>query len=171
MSELLSVWNMSESLLFLQVSELLLQCGHLIQALHPPPLTVFIVHLCSHTDMTALTTPPHHNCFLSSSTWQPHTALHTQAQPVSPFLREITRTVKHINYTRVGNTSLTVGWCSRPIFPTRAVSIFRHGRAHGILLVCCAAVLLGKVHLHFFVVAFFLLPRVDRHCDCQISRC
>lgn len=95
----------------------------------------------------------------------------TPKQPVSPFLREITRTGKHINYTRVCNTSLTVGWCSRPIFPTRAVSIFRHGRANGILLVCGAAVLLGKVHLHFFVVAFFLLPRVDRHCDCQISRC
>lgn len=32
----------------------------------------------------------------------------TPKQPVSPFLREITRTVKHINYTRVCNTSLTV---------------------------------------------------------------
>ncbi len=37
-----------ENLLLLQVSELFLQGGHLIQALHPPPLTVLIIHLCSH---------------------------------------------------------------------------------------------------------------------------
>lgn len=58
----------------------------------------------------------------------------------------------------------------RPVFPTRAVSIFRHGRANSVLFVCAAAVLLGKIHLHFFVVAFFLLPGVNRHCDFQINR-
>lgn len=67
-------------------------------------------------------------------------------------------------------TNSAVGWYLRPIFPTRAVSIFRHRRANGVLLVCAAAVLLGKVDLHFFVVAFFLLPGVNRHCDVQ-SRC
>lgn len=37
-----------ENLLLLQVGELLLQVGHLIQTLHPSPLTVLIIHLCPH---------------------------------------------------------------------------------------------------------------------------
>lgn len=40
--------NLGRNLLLLQVSELLLQGGHLIQTLHPPPLTVLVIHLCSH---------------------------------------------------------------------------------------------------------------------------
>lgn len=67
--------------------------------------------------------------------------------------------------------NLAAGWYLRPIFPTRAVSIFRHRRANGVLLVCAAAVLLGKIHLHVFVVTFFLFPGVNRHCGVQISRC
>lgn len=63
-----------------------------------------------------------------------------------------------------------VYWCLGPVRLTRAVSIFRHGRANRVLLVCAAAVLLRKVHLHFFVVAFFLLPWVDRHGSYQNSR-
>lgn len=34
-------------LLLLEVGELLLQGGHLIQALHPPPLAVLVIHLCA----------------------------------------------------------------------------------------------------------------------------
>lgn len=40
--------NLGRNLLLLQVSELLLQGGHLVQTLHPPPLTVLVIHLCSH---------------------------------------------------------------------------------------------------------------------------
>lgn len=47
--------NLGRNLLLLQVGELLLQGGHLIQTLHPPPLTVLVVHLCSRTHMTDLT--------------------------------------------------------------------------------------------------------------------
>lgn len=41
-----------ENLLLLQVSELLLQSGHLIQTLHPPPLAVLVIHLCSTQQQT-----------------------------------------------------------------------------------------------------------------------
>lgn len=50
---------MADNLLLLQVSELFLQCGHLIQAFHPPPLTVLIIHLCSREDMTDMTLVSH----------------------------------------------------------------------------------------------------------------
>lgn len=60
--------------------------------------------------------------------------------------------------------------CLRPIIPTRAVSIFRHRRANGVILVCAAAVLLVKIHLHLVVVTFLLLPGVNRHCPAQTRR-
>lgn len=52
-----SAWHIHSVMnsLFLQVRELFLQGGHLIQTLHPPPLTVLIIHLCSYEHMTAFT--------------------------------------------------------------------------------------------------------------------
>lgn len=61
-------------LLFLQVGKLLLQVGHLIQTLHPPPLAVLIIHLCLHQhDKVYITSPV---CLI-----HPHTLSHIFTLP------------------------------------------------------------------------------------------
>lgn len=112
------------------------------------------------------------------------TAITIIASPPQPVPTQLGRDVSSFSLTAtycIGATSdrevyfniLALCWCLRPVFffPTRAVSIFRHGRANGVLLVRAAAVLLGKIHLHVFVVVFFLLPGVDRHREVRMGRC
>ena len=107
----------------------------------------------------------------STTNTRAYTHLHPVNQPSCQLIK--TETAHHDEpqaYRGVNMLNLALGWCFRPVFPTRAVSIFRHGGANSVLLVCAAAVLLGKIHLHFFVVAFLLLPGVNRHGGFQINR-
>lgn len=122
------------------------------------------------SDISSLLSPTAINIIAS-----PPQPVSTQlGQDVSSFSLTVTYCVGHTSDTEVYFDILAVCWCLRPdfffFFPTRAVSIFRHGRANGVLLVRAAAVLLGKIHLHVFVVVFFLLPGVDRHREVQMGR-